>query len=904
MNCVQELKRILFSNMPEETILITAAAGEGRRLLRACICDGGLVVGARSLTPLALAQEILADTSASGIASGPLSRGEQQDLVFQVLMEAPSEGFFTLQHVRERKTAELFLDIIQELNREEIGPVSGNKRLDALQQIRESCQAKKSDSMLDEADLLKAAIREAGSGDLFRNTHFVVFSSEVFPALDRRLIETVAGERLTVIPVTAPKGMPAPTQCFSPCSEAAELSTDRFRFWRCRGVTAETEAVMRDIISSGKQAEDCALVFLSPDYASAVAKSAEYLDVPVTIAGGIPVSGSSSYAVISMLSEWEHRDFNAEDLRSLILNDLLSFHEDRRFALKLRAMNVGWGEQRYFRCLSRDREKNQSPEDVPYSEWEDCLRLLFAISRKTGTMDEQKANLKKLLDRHIKVRREEDASALAVTKTLLGQISWLEEDESVLDRLLELLSDACCMSHREQPGKLFALPLSEAFCTGRRHLYVCGMSRFCLQGGAESPVFLDEERKRYGLPDRKRREEISTFRLLQMLSQHEGETVISYSGYDTERMIGLEPALLYRVLLGSREPEDISLVPENRYTIGDVAAAGAAVLVSAELSAEGPDEMEPAELKEAKSYEQQLSEYVFSASSMEMALECPFRFYVQKILGLYAETVPEKSYDSWLAPNDFGTLCHEVLSRYYSEPDADWRLLLADEVEKMKERQPAGPPAAVSAEIREAERMISRAIDWTDAQGRTVIATEYGFGPKAGTEPLILDISGKTVRLSGSIDRVDRLPDGGISILDYKTGKPKYYRDRLETKLQPYLYAQAAKKLDRELNVRNAGYLFLKDSAYYLQAWQDSGSEDREANRIASLLDWIRDESAALEDVPDFLFDEEGRIIGLGDKAGNTDNCGRFCDYLELCTALRSMKRDAAVKEVTENECS
>ena len=369
-------------------------------------------------------------------------------------------------------------------------------------------------------------------------------------------------------------------------------------------------------------------------------------------------------------------------------------------------MNVGWGEQRYFQCLSRDRENNKSPGEIPYGEWKDCLKLLFDVSKKTGTMEEQKAKLKKLLDQHIKVRREEDASALAMTKTLLGQISWLEENERVLDRLLELLSEANCMSHQEQAGKLFAMPLSEAFCTGRKYLYVCGMSRFCLQGGTESPVFLDEERKLYGLPDRKRLEELSTYRLLQVLLQHDGETVISYSGYDTERMFNLEPALLYRELLGNREPEDISLVPENRYTIGDNAASGATVQVLTPVSEVTSDEIDPAELRKAKSYKEQLSEYVFSASSMEMALECPFKFYVQKMLGLYAETVPEKSYDSWLAPNDFGTLCHEVLSRYYTEPDADWHNLLSEEVEKRKELQPEGPPAAVAAEIREAERMI------------------------------------------------------------------------------------------------------------------------------------------------------------------------------------------------------
>lgn len=887
--------------MPDETILITATAGEGRRLLKSCIRDGGLVVGARPLTPLALALEILSDTIVPGSAPRLLSRGEQQDLVYQALTEMPMEGFFTLEHVQERKTAELFLESIQELNREEIGPVSGNERLDALQRIREAYQAKKSEIIMDEADVLKAAIREADNCDVYQNSSFVVLSSEVFPALDRRLIEAVAGERLTVIPVAAPNGMTPPTQCFSPSAEEASLNSDRFRFWRCRGIGAETEAVMRDIISSRKQAEDCAVVFLSPDYTQSIAKSAEYLQVPVTIAGGIPVLGSSSFAVISMLNDWERKDFNAEDLRSLILNDLLTFPEDRRFALKLRPMNVGWGEQRYFQCLSRDREKNKCPEEMPYSEWEDCLRLFFDISKKTGTMDEQKANLKMLLERHIKVRREEDASALAMTKTLLDQISWLEENESVLGRLLELLSEANCMSHQEQPGKLFALPLFEAFCTGRKYLYVCGMSRFCLQGGSESPILLDEERILYGLPDRKSREELSTFRLLQVLLQHDGETVISYSGYDTERMINLEPALLYRELLGNREPEDISLVPENRYTIGDNAASGATVQVLTPVSEVTSDEIDPAELREAKSYEEQLSEYVFSASSMEMALECPFKFYVQKMLGLYAETVPEKSYDSWLAPNDFGTLCHEVLSRYYTEPDTDWHNLLSEEVEKMKELQPEGPPAAVAADIREAERMISRAIDWTNAQGRTVIATEYGFGPKAGTEPMTLEIKGKTVRLSGSIDRVDRLSDGSISILDYKTGKPKYYRDHLETKLQPYLYSQAAKKLDAELNVRNAGYLFLKDTAYYLQAWRESGEEDKEANRISSLLDWISDESAALEDTPDFQFEEDGSISGLGSKAGNTENCSRFCDYLELCTALRDM-RDAAEAEVTENE--
>jgi hypothetical protein len=52
---------------------------------------------------LGLAQEILADTTNSVNAPRLLSRGEQQDLVYQALTEAPTEGFFALEHVQERK---------------------------------------------------------------------------------------------------------------------------------------------------------------------------------------------------------------------------------------------------------------------------------------------------------------------------------------------------------------------------------------------------------------------------------------------------------------------------------------------------------------------------------------------------------------------------------------------------------------------------------------------------------------------------------------------------------------------------------------------------------------------------------------------------------------------------------
>jgi ATP-dependent helicase/nuclease subunit B len=45
-----------------------------------------------------------------------------------------------------------------------------------------------------------------------------------------------------------------------------------------------------------------------------------------------------------------------------------------------------------------------------------------------------------------------------------------------------------------------------------------------------------------------------------------------------------------------------------------------------------------------------------------------------------------------------------------------------------------------------------------------------------GRAPIAAEIDGKAsvggIELTGKVDRIDRLPDGGLAIIDYKTGKP------------------------------------------------------------------------------------------------------------------------------------
>ncbi|MDD5126836.1 MAG: PD-(D/E)XK nuclease family protein [Dehalococcoidales bacterium] len=85
------------------------------------------------------------------------------------------------------------------------------------------------------------------------------------------------------------------------------------------------------------------------------------------------------------------------------------------------------------------------------------------------------------------------------------------------------------------------------------------------------------------------------------------------------------------------------------------------------------------------------------------------------------------------------------------------------------------------------------------AYGRDILAKfweihqEY-FRPPIATEKLFnIDIDG--VKLRGYIDRVDKLPGGGLAIIDYKTTRELFTAEHLENDLQLTLYQIAAEQL-------------------------------------------------------------------------------------------------------------
>jgi ATP-dependent helicase/nuclease subunit B len=136
----------------------------------------------------------------------------------------------------------------------------------------------------------------------------------------------------------------------------------------------------------------------------------------------------------------------------------------------------------------------------------------------------------------------------------------------------------------------------------------------------------------------------------------------------------------------------------------------------------------------------------------------PFAFYADSMLGLQRwDMVDADPTPAWR-----GTMLHAVFEAWMKEDSCD-PVRLHNRARAMLRDLHAHPVMKALWEPR-----LMEAIDW--------VAAEMQAMAKAGRIPIAAEIFGETevagVTLYGKVDRIDRLADGSLAIVDYKTGKP------------------------------------------------------------------------------------------------------------------------------------
>ncbi len=136
----------------------------------------------------------------------------------------------------------------------------------------------------------------------------------------------------------------------------------------------------------------------------------------------------------------------------------------------------------------------------------------------------------------------------------------------------------------------------------------------------------------------------------------------------------------------------------------------------------------------------------------------PYAFYARRILGLSRlDPVDADAGPAWR-----GTAVHEILQRW-AEAETHDPADLEQRARDMFDRPDVHPllRALWQPRLIEAVRWIAAQVVQDRAAGRSILLIE-----KEGKA----DIAGVT--LTGKADRIDRMPDGTLAIVDYKTGKP------------------------------------------------------------------------------------------------------------------------------------
>ncbi|MDQ3974548.1 MAG: PD-(D/E)XK nuclease family protein, partial [Actinomycetota bacterium] len=227
---------------------------------------------------------------------------------------------------------------------------------------------------------------------------------------------------------------------------------------------------------------------------------------------------------------------------------------------------------------------------------------------------------------------------------------------------------------------------------------------------------------------------------------------------------------------------------------------------------------------------------VVSASQLEAYLACPHAYLMRHVLAVQPVDTPEELLE--MEPTEKGSLVHAILERWLCQvlergvpaatqvwPDeARQRLREIAEAacRDAEERGVSGHPILWRRDRQRLLLDFTRFVDHDDERRRTLratpIAAELSFGaPGLAGGPVVIDLGdGRTVRVRGRIDRVDRSADGTVVVADYKTGSIRTYADLTQdrplgdgTKLQLPIYGLAIRQANADAQSVRTEYWFV-----------------------------------------------------------------------------------------------
>lgn len=303
---------------------------------------------------------------------------------------------------------------------------------------------------------------------------------------------------------------------------------------------------------------------------------------------------------------------------------------------------------------------------------------------------------------------------------------------------------------------------------------------------------------------------------------------------------------------------------------------------------------------------------IFSASSLKDFLQCPFRYFLKKILYVESPGIPE-DWDgvTWLNSASKGTLCHAILENFFNKIKGSGRPAdvqkdkLQTVARKLFEEYKQDTLPDDNIFNHEAEMIIGELNTVIDNEAEINLGTDYsnrlneasfGFREDEAEDNVL---SSKAIRvniaddiainLCGKIDRIDVDPAKKTArLVDYKTGSNNLKEDHAlwianSENIQHMVYGMVFQHYMKGYGVNN-----IESGYYYIS---QKGQFTLELSDFLTLIDNFKN---VVEN--QFKVTEKSRSFFM-----NTNNCN-YCDYSIACTGNTGLIDQKSTKMIRDSK--
>jgi ATP-dependent helicase/nuclease subunit B len=484
-------------------------------------------------------------------------------------------------------------------------------------------------------------------------------------------------------------------------------------------------------------------------------------------------------------------------------------------------------------------------------------------------------------------------------------------------------------------GALHLTDVTHAGRSGRPYTFVMGLdAERTTRGSAQDPLLPDSARQALtralweagdpapGLLTSEEVFEERRYELASMLTGLRGDVTLSYAAWEAATGSALVPSplLLQAHRVKSRDPtrtfedldrelrEPVSLVPASDEPALDETDVWMRVLrgrsqpqdgiglvrasyplLASGLRAEALKDGHKLSafqgyLPEHDVFEVVLQKRPLSPSAVEQFGKCPLSWLYKYALRVRKTEDPEYDVGRWLTPLEKGSLLHRVFERFGNacrsrnldlaseEAEVVLNGLAEQELERMRRLVPPSNAMAMEFDADEIRRSVGLFLAMErDPGGGRWEWFELEFGG-ADAPALVRLPSGRTLPVQGKVDRIDRLENGRLRVIDYKTGKIERFERTSRApfdggrKLQAGIYVPAVEAFLGEA-VERFEYRFVTEKGQLRVSSFEAADVQAALGVVESLVEMA----------------EAGRFLATNDA----DCDCKFCDYRAICRVER-----------------